>query len=306
MQSVFIGLGAVLSSALPWLLTHAFQISGQELGPGGKIPLVVHLSFYAGGVIFFGAVLYTIITTKEHPPADPAAFAKMKAAGTGPMHVLAEIFRGLRGMPTVMRRLAVVQFFTWLGLFCMWIYFSPSVAKIFFGGAPGSSSYQEGIAWAGVCFSAYSVVAFLFAFVLVRLTRHFSARNLHRVCLLAAAAGFLLIPQWTDPKALLISMAGVGIGWAGILSMPYAMLANAVPPAKMGFYMGVFNFFIVLPQIVAASLLGFLVTHVFNGNGIHALTLGGGCFIIAAIALSWVKAEAPATELAEAALAGSI
>lgn len=306
MQSVFIGLGAVLSSALPWLLTHVGHIATDAAGPGGRIPLVVHLSFYVGGVVFLGAVLYTILTTEERPPPDLVLFEKEKAESAGALRAVTEIFSGLKGMPQVMRRLAVVQFFTWLGLFCMWIYFSPAVAKAFFGGAPGTAAYQEGIAWAGVCFGTYNFVAFAFAFVLVRLSRRYSARALHRVCLLAAAAGFLMVPYWTDAKGLLVSMAGVGIGWASILSMPYAMLANAVPPARMGFYMGVFNFFIVLPQILAASLLGFLVTHLFGGNGIHALTLGGGCFVLAAIALSWVKTETQAVEPAENVLAGEV
>jgi maltose/moltooligosaccharide transporter len=291
MQSLLIGLGAVLSSALPWLLTQVFGISGAIMGPGGRIPLTVHVSFYVGAAVFFGAVLYTILTTREHPPADPAAFAAQKAATTGVGRAFTEIFSGLKGMPPVMRRLAVVQFFTWLGLFCLWIYFSPAIARSLFGGEPGTAAYQRGIEWGGICFATYNGVAFGFAFLLVRLARRFSALALHRACLVAAALGLLSAGFWSDPRWLLVSMVGIGVGWASILSMPYALLANAIPAARMGFYMGVFNFFIVLPQIVAATLLGPVVTHVFGGMAIRAVTVGGISMLIAAVALSWVRDE---------------
>jgi maltose/moltooligosaccharide transporter len=291
MQSLLIGLGAILASALPWLLAKGFGLTGEVMGPGGRIPLTVHIAFYVGAAVFFGAVLYTILTTREHPPADPAAFAAENAASAGVGRAFTEIFAGLKNMPPVMRRLAVVQFFTWLGLFCLWIYFSPAIARSLFGGEPGSPAYQRGIEWGGVCFATYNGVAFAFAFVLVPLARRFSALSLHRVCLIAAALGLISAGFWTNPRLLLVSMVGLGVGWASILSMPYALLANAIPAERMGFYMGVFNFFIVLPQIVAATLLGFIVTHLFGGHAIYAVTFGGVSMLIAAMALSWVKAE---------------
>ena len=290
-QSLFIGLGAVLSSSLPWLLTQVFGIGGDAMGPGGRIPLGVHISFYVGAAVFFGAVLYTVITTPEHPPADPAAFAAENAATAGVGRAFSEIFAGLKSMPVVMRRLAVVQFFTWFALFCLWIYFSPAIARSLFGGEPGSPAYQRGIEWGGVCFATYNGVAFVFAFFLIPLARRFSALALHRACLMAAALGLLSVGFWKDPQWLLLSMVGVGIGWASILSMPYALLANAIPAHRMGFYMGVFNFFIVLPQIVAATALGFVVAHAFDGQSIYAVGLGGVSLIIAATALSWVRTE---------------
>ncbi len=291
MQSVLIGLGAILSSALPWLLTNAFGMASGVGEGGSRIPLTVHVSFYIGAAVFFGAVLYTVLTTREHPPEDLAAFEAEKAASAGVGRAFGEIFRGVLSMPPTMRRLAVVQFFTWFGLFCLWIYFAPAIARSLFGGEPGSEAYQRGIEWGGVCFATYNGVAFAFAFALIPLARRFSARAIHRVCLLAAAAGFLLVPVWPDPIWLLVSMVGVGIGWASILSMPYALLANAIPPARMGFYMGVFNFFIVLPQIAASALLGPIVASAFNGQAIYAIVLGGASFVIAAIALSWVNEE---------------
>ncbi|ACB74152.1 MFS transporter [Opitutus terrae] len=291
MQSLLIGLGAILSSALPWLLTNVFGMAPGTASADSPIPLVVHVSFYIGAVVFITAVLYTVLTTPEHPPADLAAFEREKAASAGAWHAVVEIFRGLRDTPPIMRRLAVVQFFTWLGLFCLWIYFAPAIARSLFGGTPGSPEYQRGVEWGGVCFATYNGVAFAFSFALIPLARRYSARAIHRACLTAAALGLLAVGVWQHPTLLLISMLGVGIGWASILSMPYALLANVIPPARMGFYMGVFNFFIVLPQIVASAGLGFVVAHGFGGQALYAVLLGGASLVIAALALSLVPPD---------------
>jgi maltose/moltooligosaccharide transporter len=291
MQSVLIGLGAILSSALPWLLTNVFGFAGAASVSGSRIPATVHLSFYIGAGVFLSAVLYTIVTTREHPPSDPAAFAAEKAATRGVAHAFTAIFRGITTMPRVMRQLAVVQFFTWFGLFCLWIYFAPAIARGIFGGEPGSAAYQRGIEWGGVCFATYNGVAFAFSFLLVNLARRHSAKAIHRVCLLCAAAGLLSVGLWHDPVLLLVSMAGVGVGWASILSMPYALLANALPPERMGFYMGVFNLFIVLPQILASTALGPVVAKFFHGSALPAIVLGGASFVLATVALAFVRPE---------------
>lgn len=287
MQSLLIGLGAVLSSALPWLLTH-FQLVAPA-APGGGIPPSVHFAFYVGAAVFISAVLYTIVTTPEHPPAADAPVAAGSVVG-----VFVEIFDGIRQMPATMRRLAVVQFFTWLGLFCMWIYFAPAVARGVFGGTPGDAAYQRGVEWGGVCFATYNAVAFAASFGLVALTRRgVRAKTLHRIGLLCAGAGLLTVGVWPRPEGLLVSMVGVGLGWATILSMPYALLANSIPAARMGFYMGVFNFFIVLPQILAATVLGRLVGAVFGGQALPVVMTGGGCMVAAALALAWVREDTP-------------
>ncbi|MGA7723693.1 MAG: MFS transporter [Opitutaceae bacterium] len=284
MQSLLIGLGAVLSSALPWLLTH-FGLAGAQ-DAASKIPPSVHLAFYVGAVVFISCVLYTVITTPERPPEKPIA--------PGEHSAFTEILSGVMHMPQTMRRLAFVQFFTWLGLFCLWLYFTPAVALRFFGGAAGSPSYTRGVEWAGVCLATYNGVAFAVSFALVALARvGVGTRALHRAGLICAGAGLLSVGLWTDPHLLILSMVGVGIGWAAILSMPYALLANAIPPEKMGFYMGVFNFFIVLPQIVAAAVLGPIVSHLLGGKGMPVVLAGGACFIVAAVGLSWVPNSTP-------------
>lgn len=292
MQSLLIGLGAVLSSALPYLLTNWFGVKS-DAGEGA-IPATVRLAFYIGAAVFLAAVLYTIVTTKEYPPEDLTVFRRMQADSAGVGRAVTEIFRGIGSMPRAMRQLAVVQFFTWFALFCMWLYFVPAVATQVFGGAPGSPEYQRGNEWGGVCFSVYNGTAFVFAFALLALVKHFPARTIHRVCLLAGGLGLVLTVVLRHPHALLFSMVLVGVAWASILSMPYAMLSNAIPAAHMGFYMGVFNFFIVLPQILASAGLGLLMKHLLGNNPMHVVLLGGVSMGVAGLCVGLVSKDVDA------------
>ena len=423
MQSLLIGLGAVLSSALPYMLTNGLGVSN-EATINSPIPSSVRLAFYIGSGVFFAAVLYTILMTKEYPPEDLTAFEKMKAESTGMGRALREIIAGIGSMPRTMRQLAVVQFFTWFALFCMWLYFVPAVASGVFHGqtlgihdpalkiqveseagkaylaeaaaiarayearkqelaeeivkqtgrnpwygailqmfglkppapdpgeriddaavraliasqvavpreaakeeaqsplvqsfaaalmrhkvtAPDSPAlaaaaaeihgsltaaraYQQGAAWGGVCFSAYNGTAFLFAFVLLALVGKFAARSIHRVCLICGGAGLMLAVVCHQQYLLIGSMVLVGVAWASILSMPYAMLANAIPAQKMGFYMGVFNFFIVIPQILASLGLGKLMKTFLGDNAMNAVLLGGCSMLAAGLCVGLVSKE---------------
>jgi len=280
MQSFFIGLGAVIASSLPWMMTNWFGVAA---GGTGAIPRTVELSFYVGAAAFLGAVLYTVCTTQEKPPADLAAFEARRARTGGIGAAAGEIATALRQMPRAMKQLALVQLFTWLGLFCMWLYFSTAVATDIFGASEaGSPRYQEGIEWAGVCFSAYSLVCFLFAFVLPPLARARGRKMTHALCLLAGAAGLGSVALISDPWWLLASMVGVGIAWAGILSMPYAILAGSIPEGKTGIYMGIFNFFIVIPEIVASLGFGWVMSRVLGNDRMAAVVAGGVSLAIAA------------------------
>jgi maltose/moltooligosaccharide transporter len=294
MQSLLIGLGAVLSSALPYMLTNWFGVTSE--GGTGKIPHTVQIAFYLGSAVFFLAVIYTIFTTREYPPEDLAAFEKHKAETAGVGRAFTEIFSGIGSMPKTMRQLAVVQFFTWFALFCMWIYFVPAVATKVFGGAPGSKEFQDGTEWGGVCFSTYNGTAFAFAFVLLAMVRKLSARTIHRLCLIAGGGGLILAAVIQQKYPLLISMVLVGIAWASILSMPYAMLANAIPAQKMGFYMGVFNFFIVIPQILASLGLGLLMKKLLGDNPMNAVLLGGGSMVLAGLCVGLVSKDVDSAE----------
>lgn len=287
MQSLLIGLGAVLSSALPWILTNLFGMSNEPTGDS-PIPMTVHIAFYAGSLIFFGAVLFTILRTREYPPEDMEAFRKMKAEGAGPLHAFKEIFEGILSMPKVMRQLAIPQFFTWFALFCLWINFVPAVASSLYDADPASAAYRSGAEWAGVCFSIYNFVAFFFSFFLLMLVKRFSAKSIHTVCLAVGGLGMASVSFINNPHLLILSMIGIGIAWASILAMPYAMLSNGIPGEKMGFYMGVFNFFIVLPQIFASLGLGWVLRTFLQNNAMNAVLLGGASLLVAAVTLRLV------------------
>jgi maltose/moltooligosaccharide transporter len=281
MQSFFIGLGAVIASALPWMMSNWFGVGAST---PGTIPTTVRLSFYIGAAAFFGTVLYTILTTPERPPADLAAFQRQKAATAGIGAGLREIIAAVKAMPDTMKKLAWVQICTWLGLFCMWLYFPVAVATNVFGAAgPQDPLYQKGVEWGGLCFAAYSAVCFGFAFFLPPIAKRRGLKRTHAICLLAGAAGLMSVAVIKTPALLLLSMVGVGIAWASTLSMPYSMLAGAIPPGRTGIYMGIFNFFIVIPEIIASLGFGWVMSHLLNNNRMAAVVAGGAFLALAAL-----------------------
>ena len=291
MQSLFIGLGAVVASALPWLMTNYFHVAGAS---AQGIPTTVKLSFYVGAAAFLGAVLWTIVTTKELPPGDMEAFRRSKREHRGLMENAREILAAIGAMPPTMRQLAVVQIFTWLGLFCMWLYFPVAVAHNVFGAASEKApEYARGIEWGGMCFAVYSAVCFGFSFALPWLARTVGRRAAHAICLLCGAAGLLSVAFIHRPNLLLLSMAGVGVAWASILSMPYAILAGSLPENRTGVYMGIFNFFIVIPEIVASLLFGWVMSHLLNNNRLTAVVAGGVFLIVAAALMARVQEARP-------------
>jgi len=271
MQALFIGLGAVFASMLPWLLYDLFPASGGSR----SIPLAVRLAFYIGAVVFLAAVLWTVFTTREHPPEDLEAFGRMKAEKAGFGAAVAEIFHDALAMPQTMRRLAWVQILTWLGFFCMWLYFGVAVARNIFGGAPGTPEYDQGIAWAGNCFAVYSAVCFVVSFALPAVAARLGRRLTHALCLLMGAAGLILVAAIDNKYLLFLPMIGVGVAWASTLAMPYAILAGALPAGKTGIYMGIFNFFIVIPEILAALGFGTLLERLLTDDSQLVLLVGG-------------------------------
>ena len=293
MQSLFIGLGAVIASAMPWMLTNWFGVAASA---PGTIPTTVRLSFYVGAFAFFGAVMYTVLTTKEKPPEDLAAFEREKAATAGIAAGIRDIVSAAKAMPTTMKQLALVQVCTWLGLFCMWLYFGTAVATNVFGATdPSDPRYQQGIEWGGVCFGAYSAVTFLFSFFLPHLSKRFGPRTTHMLCLLAGAAGLGSVSIITSPNLLLLSMVGVGIAWASTISMPYVMLSTSLPKHRIGVYMGLFNFFIVIPEIVASLGFGWVMNTMLDNNRMAAVVAGGAFMALAALLVLRVQVPAETT-----------
>ncbi|MFN5628220.1 MAG: MFS transporter [Bacteroidota bacterium] len=290
MQTFFIGIGAVIASLLPYFFTNVIGLS--NTAAEGIVPDSVKYSFIIGAVVFLASVLWTVLTTEEFPPEDIAKWEQEKLKTKGVFYGIIEIVQGIGKMPKVMLQLAVVQFFTWLALFSMWIYTTSSVAQNAFGTTDTTSkAFGDAGDWVGVMFMVYNGVSAIVAFLLPVLAKYIGKNITHLICLVIGGIGLISLFIIHDKMLLLLPMVGVGLAWASTLTMPYAILANTLPPNKMGFYMGVFNFFIVIPQIVAAAILGFVIKNFFADQSIFALITGGISMIIAGLLCLKVKEE---------------
>jgi maltose/moltooligosaccharide transporter len=289
MQSFFIGIGASLANALPYL----FRYAGVTGRTSSGIPLTVQYSFKIGAGAFLIAVLWTIFTTKEYPPEDMAEFKRKRSEHKGIVNVITalvkEIFSAIGEMPATMRQLAAVQLFTWLGLFCMWLFFGLMTSYHVFGAtSPQDARFPLGGEWGGICFAVYSIVTFVIAFALAKVASITSRKSVHAISLVCGGVGLLSVYLIHDKWLLLLTMVGVGIAWASILSMPYAILSGALPPARIGIYMGVFNFFIVIPEITQALTFGPIIRAVFGADNHNApmyMVMTGGVFMLVAALL---------------------
>jgi maltose/moltooligosaccharide transporter len=358
MQSFFIGTGAIVASALPYMMTNWFGIS--NTAATGEIPDSVKLSFYIGGAVFLLAVLYTVFSTKEYSPEElkkysdhEKSLSQLSSSETVSsvistasfnkngliwifiglvgfailyfgFHVndyglyvlfigsiifgflqlgaafftdhgkssggLVTILNDLYNMPKTMKQLAIVQFFSWFALFAMWIYTTPAVTHHIFGATdPASAAYNQGADWVGVLMAVYNGFAAVMAFVIMWLAKMTNRKTVHMISLIIGGISFASFYVIKDPNLLLLSELGIGLAWASILSMPYAILAGSIPSEKMGVYMGIFNFFIVIPQITAAAILGFFVKNIVAGEAIYALLLGGASMILSGILVLFVQ-----------------
>ena len=283
MQSFMIGLGGSIASSLPWIMRNIFHF--KNTAAAGIIPENVKLSFYIGAFFFLSAVLYTVFTTKEYPPSDLDYKKKAKESGKGFGGGAKEIFSALANMPPRMRIVSLVQFFTWPGLFLMWFYYTTAVGVNIFGGTAGSSDpvFAEGADFGSLTLAYYSVITFLFALVLPFIADKLGRKLTHSLCLIIGGAGLISVGWVTNKYMLYGCMTCVGIAWASILSMPYAMLSGSLPKDKVGIYMGIFNFFIVLPEIIASLGFGWLMKNVLNNDRLLAVEVGGGLMVFAAL-----------------------
>jgi maltose/moltooligosaccharide transporter len=282
MQTFFIGCGAVIASLLPKLFSDYLGVSNVPVN--GAIPDTVRYSFYIGGAVFLAAVSWTVFASDELPPADLDRFQAQRKEARNFGVALREILGGFAHMPKTMVQLAFVQFFTWIALFSLWIYTGTAIADNVFGTTDAqSAAYQEAGNVVGVMFAVYSGVSALAAFILPVLARATSRKACHAVCLAIGGLSLASLFFIHTESMLMVPMVGVGIAWASILTMPYAILAGALPPNRMGYYMGLFNFFVVIPQIVSGLLLGFFTKYLFDGHAVRTLVLGGACLLLAAV-----------------------
>jgi maltose/moltooligosaccharide transporter len=274
MQTFMIGVGGVIASLLPTIFTDYLHVSNEVVN--GAIPDSVRYSFYAGGAAYFIAVLWTVLTADELPPEDLEKFRMERAQRKGLFGSLKEVFGGFVHMPKTMVQLALVQFFTWFALMGMWVFTTPAVAENVFNTTDAQTAiFQEAGNWVGKLFALYGGVSALAAFVLPKLAHATSRRFVHMLCLVIGGASLVSVAFIHDKNMLMLPMIGVGIAWASILTMPYAILAGALPAKRMGYFMGVFNYFVVLPQIVANLVLGPVIKHLFHGHSVNVLVLGG-------------------------------
>ena len=297
MQSFFIGIGATLANALPYIFRR-MHVDDRSVANAQQavrlIPASVSYSFKIGAVAFLVCVLWTVITTKEFPPENMAEFERKRKERKGISATVAEVASALRDMPTTMKQLAVVQFFTWLGLFCMWMFFGLMTSYHVFGATnERDPRFTDGQAWGGNAFAVYSITCFAVAFLLPPLARATSRKKVHAIALVCGALGLLSVYFIHDKGILLLTMIGVGIAWASILAMPYAILSGAIPGERMGVYMGIFNFFIVIPEIIASFAFGPVIRAIFgpdNPKSPMYVVMAGGVFLaLAAVSVLLVK-----------------
>jgi maltose/moltooligosaccharide transporter len=282
MQSLMIGLGGCIASALPWIMTNIFHL--KETAASGIIPDNVKWSFYIGAFFFLAAVLYTVITSNEYPPEDISSKEKAEEKSKGFADGFKEIFESISNMPRRMKVLSLVQVFTWPGLFLMWFYYNTAVARnIFHATSETDPLYGQGTNFGGLTLAYYNIITFLFAFILPSIARKFGRKNTHAFCLFCGAAGLISVAFVEDKYMLFACMTGVGIAWASILSMPYALLGEVLPKNKIGVYMGIFNFFIVMPEIIASLGFGWVMKNVLHNDRLLAVQIGGVLMIVAGI-----------------------
>ncbi|MDK6077266.1 MFS transporter [Massilia varians] len=290
MQTFFIGCGAVIASLLP-VFFESMGVSNEAVG--GMIPETVRYSFYAGGAIFFLAVLWTVVSADELPPPDMDAFNAERKHSRSVGVAVKEILGGFAKMPKTMVQLAFVQFFTWIALFAMWIYTGSAIADNVWGTTDAqSSNFQAAGSFVGVMFAVYSGVSALAAFLLPVFARATSRKTVHATCLAIGGLSLASLVLITDKNMLMLPMIGVGLAWASILTMPYAILAGSLPAKRMGYFMGLFNFFVVIPQIVSGLLLGGVTKHFFAGHTVMTVALGGASMLLAAVLTLFVTDRA--------------
>ncbi len=281
-QSLMVGVGAVAASAFPWILSHGFAVSNLATARH-RIPQTVELSFYLGATVFLSTIIWTVITTPEYPPKSLAALELRQEEHGGLRNSLQETWNALQNMPTTMRQLAWVQFFTWMGIFCFFMYFPTAVARNIFGATSQASPlYSAGVEWAGLCCAVFNAVCVGVSFLLPVWARLTSRQITHSLCLLCGAVSLLSLSAIHNRYLLLLAMIEFGIAWASALSMPYAMLTGVIPDKQRGIYQGIFNIFVVLPEIVVALGCGWVMQHLLHDDRLMAVVLGGVFLLIAA------------------------
>ncbi len=283
-QTFLIGTGAVIGSWLPYILAEWFGVEKSALE--GSVPDNVVLSFYIGAAVLITSIVWTIVKTKEYPPED-GALKEEKINRNG----LVEIFSDFIAMPKTMKQLGLVQFFSWFALFSMWVFSTPAVAVHIYGADINDTSsltYQNAANWVGIIFGVYNLVAAIYALFLPAIAKKIGRRLTHSLSLLLGGVSLISFYFISNPTMLILPMIGIGVAWGSILAMPYAILAGSLPAKKMGIYMGIFNFFITLPQIFNGIVGGPIVKRLYDSQAIYAIVFAGVALLIASVSVVFV------------------
>lgn len=286
-QTFLIGFGAVVGSYLPEFLgNHGFSLATGKNGVADNIKY----SFYIGAAVFVAAILVTVFFSKEYPPVEYEKYHG-KPEHAAEKEGLKEIIKDFRRMPRTMRQLGLVQFFSWFALFSMWVFTTDAVATHVYGltgDYSKSIAYNEAGNKVSSAFGVYNFVAMFYALALPVIAKYIGRKATHAISLIAGGIGLISIYFIKDPSMLSYSMIGIGLAWASILAMPYVILSGSIPPGKLGIYMGIFNFFITLPQIINGLFGGWIVKNIYGGQPIYAIVLAGFLLLCAAISVLFV------------------
>ncbi|MFT3702440.1 MAG: MFS transporter [Agriterribacter sp.] len=285
-QTFLIGIGAVVGSAFPFLLNKWLGVSNSAAE--GVVADNVKRAFYIGAIVFIVAILITVFRTKEYPPDE---YEKFHGKSEDDHHGLGQIWKDFLRMPKTMRQLGLVQFFSWFALFGMWVFTNDAVATHTYGLSiddKSSDTYRSAGDWVGLLFSIYNGVSAVYALLLPFIAAKIGRKLTHAFSLVCGGIGLISIYFIHNPQLLIVSMIGVGIAWASILAMPYVILSGSIPPGKMGIYMGIFNFFITIPQIINGIVGGPVVKYIYNNQPIYALIMSGIFMLCAAVSVVYV------------------
>lgn len=290
-QTILIGIGAVIGSDLPNWLT---KLGVSNVAPKGFVADNVIYAFYIGATVLILSIVYTIVTTKEYSPEEFASFEEGKPVVKNESK-FSDIFKDFKNAPSQMKKLGIVQFFSWFALFTMWVFTTSALATHHFGLSPDdthSAEFNKAGDLTGSLFGSYNFYAIFFAFALTPIAKFIGKKQTHALALVCGGLGLISMYFIKDIHSLWISMVGLGFAWASILAMPYAMLIDYIPQKKMGVYMGIFNFFIVIPQIINGIFGGPIVSGVFGKQAIDYIVVGGVCMLIGAVVtMIFVKSE---------------
>ncbi len=285
-QTFLIGIGAVIGSWLPWTLYNWFGVPHDAVD--GVVGLNIRISFYIGALVFLASIIWTVLKTREYPPAE---YEKYHGKNTEAQAGLGSIFKDFANMPRTMKQLGLVQFFSWFALFGMWVFTTDAIATHIFNlpiTDKTSGSYRAAQEWTGIIFGVYNFVSAVYALCLPAIAQRIGRKRTHALSLFIGGVGLISFFFAPNKEFLIFSMACVGIAWGSMLAMPYVILSSSIPAGKMGIYMGIFNFFITIPQIINGIIGGPMVKNVYNNQPVYAVVLAGIFLLCASVSVVYV------------------